>query len=66
VSTRSQIEDAEVFSRIPAHVFKPWLERERDSAYKYLAEATDSIMLHRAQGKVLLIERMLSLLDRQS
>jgi hypothetical protein len=47
-------------------VFKPWLERERDSAYKYLAEATDSVMLHRAQGKVLLIERMLSLLDRQS
>ena len=55
--------DREVFSRIPASVLKPWLESERQDAYRFLAEATDIVGLHRAQGRVLLVERMLKLLE---
>lgn len=54
--------DAEIFSRLPASVLNPWLAKERDEAYKYLAEATDPVAIHRAQGKVQFIQRMQNML----
>lgn len=56
--------EKEVFARIPANVLKPWLEAERDKAYKYLTQAGDLPQIHRAQGRVQLIEVMLDLLDK--
>lgn len=55
--------DLESFKRLPASILRPWLSHERDEAYKYLAEGSDPVAIHRAQGKVQLIQRMLKLLD---
>ena len=55
--------DNEVFQRMPASVLRPWLEKEREKEYRYLAEGVEMPMIHRAQGRVLVIERMLKLLD---
>lgn len=57
--------DAEVFARIPKSVFKPWLEQQREAQYKILSHNPDPKVLSRAQGAVQLIEKMLSLLDKQ-
>jgi hypothetical protein len=56
--------EMEVFARVPASVLRPWLAKEREDAYKYLAGAADPVAIHRAQGKVHLVERMLDLLDK--
>lgn len=55
--------DIEVFQRLPAVVLRPWLEEQREKQYRYLAEGVDMALLHRTQGKVLVIEQMLKLLD---
>jgi hypothetical protein len=58
-----QMTDLETFKRLPASILRPWLIHERDEAYKYLVEATDTVAIHRAQGKIQLVQRMLKLLD---
>jgi hypothetical protein len=58
------MKDLEVFQRLPASVLRPWLTKERDDAYKYLAEAMDPVVIHRAQGKVQFIQRMQELLEK--
>jgi hypothetical protein len=58
------MKDLEVFQRLPASLLRPWLTKERDEAYKYLAEAPDPVAIHRAQGKVQFIQRMQDLLDK--
>jgi hypothetical protein len=55
--------DLEVFVRIPSNVLRPWLEKERADAYKYLAEGTENVVLFRAQGKVQFVEKVIKLLD---
>jgi hypothetical protein len=57
------MKDTEVFSRLPAGIFRPWLEKEREGMYQYLANSSDPVAFHRAQGQVQLIERMLKLLN---
>lgn len=52
-----------MFARIPASVLRPWLAKEREDAYRYLAEGVDAVAIHRAQGKVQLVERMMKMLD---
>lgn len=44
--------------------FKAFLDAERDRAIKELASATDMVNVHRAQGRMQLVERMLALLDK--
>jgi hypothetical protein len=55
--------DLEIFSRIPRNVLRPWLEKEKADAYRYLAEGTDNVVLFRAQGKVQFVEKLIKLLD---
>lgn len=57
------MKDTEIFSRIPANILRPWLEKERTDAYRYLAEGVDNVALFRAQGKVQFVEKVLRLLD---
>lgn len=56
--------DLEVFRHIPQSALRPWLEKERAAAYKYLAEAADPVGIHRAQGKVQFVEKMISIFDK--
>ncbi len=45
-------------------LFRAFLDAERDRAYKELAAATDMLVVHRAQGRLQLVEKMLALLDK--
>lgn len=44
--------------------FRAFLDAERDRTIKELAGATDMVNVHRAQGRMQLVERMLALLDK--
>lgn len=44
--------------------FREWLQHERDEAYKYLINASEPFAIHRAQGKLQLLEEAVRLLDR--
>jgi hypothetical protein len=53
------------FARIAGDpTFRAWLEKERDAAIKYLTSAVDPVQIHRAQGRVLLVEELLSNLEK--
>lgn len=47
-----------------AEQFKAWLEAERATAIKYLTNAVEPHMVHRAQGKVQLLDTQLELLEK--
>lgn len=56
--------EAEYFRRIAEdNKFREWVARERESAIKYLSSATDIAIIHRAQGQMHLLEKMVGLLD---
>lgn len=57
------MKDLEVFARVPASILRPWLEKERADAYRYLSEGTDDVVIFRAQGKVQFVEKVIKLLD---
>lgn len=60
----SGLNEAEHFRRIAEDAkFREWIARERESAIKYLTSATDMAVIHRAQGQMHLLEKMLGLLD---
>lgn len=44
--------------------FRAFLDAERERAVKELIAVTDMVLVHRAQGRVQLVERMLALLDK--
>lgn len=44
--------------------FRAFLDAERDRAIKDLVGATEMALVHRAQGRMQLVERMLALLDK--
>lgn len=56
--------DLEVFSRLPEHILRPWLETQRAACYKVLSVNRELSTLHQEQGKVQLVEEMLKLLDK--
>lgn len=43
---------------------KEWLENELNTAVKSLTAVTDPVLLHRAQGKYELADRLLKLLEK--
>jgi hypothetical protein len=57
--------ELESFRRIAGdNPFRAWLESQRDESVKYLVNAVDPVAVHRAQGQVQLVEKMLVLLDK--
>lgn len=56
--------DLERFSRIPESALRPYLEKKREDAIRYLVAQTDMVQVHRQQGRVQLVEEMLELLDK--
>lgn len=57
--------EIEHFRRIAGdNPFKAWLEKEKAAQLKYLINAVDPIMVHRAQGQLQLIERIETLLEK--
>lgn len=44
--------------------FRAWLETERDQALKYLVAGTEAVVIHRAQGQIQLLEKMLDCMDK--
>ena len=51
--------DTQAFAQVAGdHRFKRWLEMQREDAIKYLSQATDPMMIYRAQGKLGLVEDM--------
>lgn len=57
--------ELEVFASILKRPqFREYLETERAKGLKALVAATDMMVVHRAQGRVQLIEEMLALFDK--
>lgn len=56
--------DLERFARIPESVLRPYLEKKRDDAIRFLVAQADMVQVHRQQGRVQLVEEMLELLDK--
>lgn len=55
---------AEKFRRIcDDRSLREWLDQEAASAVKYLTGATDMVMVHRAQGQLAVINKLVDLLD---
>lgn len=44
--------------------FKEWLVKERETAITYLVGAVDIVIVHRAQGQVQLIEKLLDMMEK--
>lgn len=44
--------------------FRDWVTAERDSAIKYLVAATDMAVVHRAQGQVQLLDKILECMEK--
>lgn len=44
--------------------FREWLTAERDSALKYLVGATDMVVVHRAQGQIQLLDKILDCMEK--
>jgi len=58
-------DDLAVFRRIGnANEFRAWLEREKADAVRHLSEALDLVGIHRAQGRLHLVEKQMTLLDK--
>ena len=58
------MKDVEYFVRIAGdNLFRQWLEKERAEAIKYLTGAAEPVALHRAQGKVQLLDDLLVRLE---
>lgn len=58
-------QDLEVFRRLGEdNRLRAWIDRERTLALSYLIGATDSVAIHRAQGQVHLIDKMIELIDK--
>lgn len=57
--------EVEVFARVAGDPrFEVWLAEQQADAMKYLVQATDPLVIHRAQGKILFIEMMTKLLAK--
>lgn len=56
--------ERDLYARLPRTLMKAWIVGEKADAYRFLAEGTDPVAIHRAQGRVLLLERMNKLLDQ--
>lgn len=55
------MKDTEYFARVAGdNMFKQWLEKERAEAIRYLTSAGDLAMIHRAQGRVQLLDDLLT------
>ena len=58
-------DDLAIFRRIgPHNEFRAWLEREKADCVRHLSEAKDLVGIHRAQGRLHLVEKQLTLLDK--
>ena len=58
-------DDLPIFARIgPHNEFRAWLEREKADAVRHLAGASDMVGIHRAQGRLSLVEKQIALLDK--
>ena len=56
--------DAESFRRVADdNKLREWIGKERETAIKYLSSAADPVMIHRAQGQMGLLDKMLALMD---
>lgn len=56
--------DAQAFAQAGGdHRFRSWLEGRRDRAVSYLAQATDPMMIYRAQGELALVNDMFKLIE---
>lgn len=44
--------------------FREWLLEEQVAANKYLTRATDPVTIHRAQGQLIFIEKILDSMDK--
>lgn len=52
--------DLQYFARVSGDsALRAWLEQQRVGAIKYLTEATEITQIHRAQGRVRLIDEIL-------
>ena len=56
--------ERELFTRMPRHLAEQWLAAEQADAYRYLASASDTMMIYRAQGRLQTVEKMQALLQR--
>lgn len=55
---------AEKFRRIcDDRPLREWLDQEAAASVKYLTVATDTVLIHRAQGQLSVINRLVDLLD---
>ena len=58
------MKDIEYFARISGdNLFKQWLDKERVEAIKYLTHAADLVAVHRAQGRIQLLDDLISRLE---
>jgi len=58
------VTESEYFRRVADdNKLREWIGKEREVATKYLTSATDMVMIHRAQGQMGLLDRMLGLMD---
>ena len=57
-------EELRLFAQLAGNPkFQTWLEQERETTIKYLAQGPDNNALRRAQGRYALIEKMTELLE---
>jgi hypothetical protein len=55
------VKDTEYFARISGdNLFKQWLDKERAEAIKYLTSALDPVLIHRNQGRLQLLDEIIS------
>lgn len=58
-------EQMDLFSRLHATPgFRQWLTSEHDEAYKYLLHAIELPIVHRAQGRLQLLDEMLKHMEK--
>jgi len=58
------VSSAEKFRRIcDDRPLREWLDQEAACAVKYLTGATDMVMVHRAQGQLAVINKLVDLLE---
>lgn len=55
---------AEKFRRVcDDRPLREWLDQEANAAIKYLSGASDMVLVHRAQGQLALINKLVDLLE---
>ena len=58
------MKDQDYFARISGDpLFRQWLDKERAEAIKYLVSGMDMVVVHRAQGRVQLLDDLISRLE---